>query len=132
MASFVIFSMHLVYCPLLIYLILCFKQFVITLECLHQVGSLSLSWEIHILIAKANDINHRCSLNTDSVRWYWINYGPISKTYADFMFVFPDMYITAIDASIKYFINIMTCYTNMPRFRLWICFPFLSVKLALD
>jgi len=26
------------------------------------------------------------------------------------MFVFPDMYITIIDASIKYFVNIMTCY----------------------
>jgi len=67
MPSFVIFSKHLVYWSLLFYLILCFKQFVITLECLHKVGPSSLFWEIHILIVKAIDKHHRCSLNADSV-----------------------------------------------------------------
>ena len=33
--------------------------------------------------------------------------------FADFMCVFPDMYITTIDVSIKYVIHIMVCYENI-------------------
>jgi hypothetical protein len=33
--------------------------------------------------------------------------------FADFMCVFPDMYITTIDVSIKYVIHIMVCYEKI-------------------
>jgi hypothetical protein len=74
------------------------------------------------LLFKANNKDHRCWLNTDSVKWYWINYGSIRKICADFMFVFPDMHIASNDVSVKYCVNFMACYTNIPRFWLWIFF----------
>jgi hypothetical protein len=48
------------------------------------------------------------------------------------MFVFPDMHIASNDVSVKYCVNFMACYTNIPRFWLWIFLTFLPVKQALD